>query len=367
MAVYSEPGPGERLEFILKRSLLKSVFGVVWLVCLVGAKEAPAPDAVGGVFRVNDSAVISSEIIEAVLGSMRERLDLWHGTLGEQAFIVKVQGPVAQASMGQVYNLLLYQHAQRDFSQNDNYEAMIEAALEEQRKKMVHQYGGNEAEAHLRLREAGVTFEKLLEDFRRELVIASYRQSHFFPTLNITRVQMLQYYRKHLEEKYRLAFQIQFQLIDVHVDDDAPAARREAEKAHAKILAGENFSDLVAVYSDGFRKNQEGLWRPLDPESLSDLYQPVAMAVKKIGLGQTTGVIEGAEHYFIAKLIARQEGGVIPFSQAQDGIKKALTNEKWVAYRQQLDKTLLKKATLGDFEEFVLVTCRELYNRLGVK
>lgn len=364
--------------------VMKSVWGIVYLVCasgLAGAQQTQVPMVdltagiletpvrgpavqMGGVFQVNDAAVTSSEIIDTLLENMSESLQEWRGTLDQEEFLRKAQAPVAKASMVQVYNLLLYQHARRDFSKNANFDAMVESALEEQRKRIVNQYGGNEAETRLRLRETGMTLEKRLEEFRRELVIASYRQTYFLPTLEITRAQMLQYYRKHLKEKYTRQSQIQFQLIDVYRGDDSEEAHQRAQEAHEKILAGENFSQLVEEYSNGFRKNQEGLWRPLDPQSLRELYQPVASALEKIEIGQTTGVIEVSGHYFIARLIARQESGQSPFSQVQHEIKEALTTQKWIKYRKQLDRTLLEKATLGDLERFVLLTCRELYNRL---
>ncbi len=347
----------------------KIVWDVACFVCfsgLVGAQQVERPVVqAGGVFQVNDAAVTSSEIIHTLLENMREPLQEWRGTLDPNEFLRKAQEPVVRASMAQVYNLLLYQHAKKDFAENENYNAMIKAALEEHRMKIVHQYGGNEAEARLRLRETGMTLEKLLEEFRRELVIASYRQTYFLPTLKITRAQMLQYYRKHLKEKYTQKRQIQFQLIDVPTGGDSEEAHRRAQEAYEKILAGEKFSQLVGEYSDGFRKKQEGIWRPMDPESLSELYQPVATALEKIELGQTTGMIEGSGHVFIAKLIARQESGQSPFSQVQEEIKEALTTQKWIKYRKQLDRALLEKATLGNLEHFVLLTCLELYHRLG--
>ena len=114
----------------MTRYFMKIVWGVVCFLCAGGlaqAQEAGEPEVEveaaqrGGVFQVNDAAVTSSEIIRGLLENISEALAQWRATLNEKEFIVKAQGPVAKASMAQVYNLLLYQHARKDFSDSDNY------------------------------------------------------------------------------------------------------------------------------------------------------------------------------------------------------------------------------------------------------
>lgn len=359
------------------RTMIGLALSLALGVSPLSAQEAPIPTAApaaaetsdllhsGAVFQVNDDAITSSEVIEKLQENMAPQLAEWSSSLDEPAFVGKTQQVVARTSMALVYNLLLFQHAKNDFAKNnDSYEEMIAAALDEQEKNIINKYGGNEAQVHLKLRESGTTMEKMLESFRRELVIASYRQTYFNPTLEITRAQLLQYYRKHLAEKYTQQSQLQFQLIDIPTDEDTEQARQLAQDAYGKLQAGEAFDDLVEQYSRGFRKKQKGLWRPLDPESLNEQYQPVAAALESVETGQATGVIESGEHFFIAKLIDRQAGGQNPFSQVQNEIRDILVNRQWLKYRKQLDDTLLKKATLGNLERFVIMTCKELYSRL---
>lgn len=312
--------------------------------------------AVGGaVLQVNDGAITSLQVIATF---ETEELIQWGATLDETVFVLRVRDQVIRASMLQVYNVLLFQHAMKDLSKNANYEAMIEAAVQERRRGLLAPYEGSEARATAEL-QGESSLEKKLEDFQQSLVIESYRRTHFEPTLEITRHQMLRYYRKHLMEKYTRTAEIRFQLIDIRLE--GAGGRERAQAALQKVSGGEKFDAAVREYSQGFRKEQDGVWGPYAPEDLREQYQPVVQALAQIEVSQITGIVEGDGRLFIAKLLDSSAGGPIPFSQVQQEIHDALSLQQWQKYRLKLDQALEKKATIGDVAAFARRTTQFMY------
>ncbi|MFC1783529.1 peptidylprolyl isomerase, partial [Planctomycetota bacterium] len=131
-----------------------------------------------------------------------------------------------------------------------------------------------------------------------------------------------------------------------------------------KIQEGVDFAEVVKEYSHGFRKSFDGLWQPLDPSSLQDQYQPVIAALATIDVGQVTGVIEGQDRYFIAKLIGREEAHITPFRQVQADIKQILDKKYRDKQLEELLLTRLQEATLGNMEQFINDVGLNVYEQL---
>ncbi|MCH9022042.1 MAG: peptidylprolyl isomerase [Planctomycetes bacterium] len=324
----------------------------------------------GTAVQVNADAVSSSQVVASLRGRVKDQLSQFTKNLDQKETITAIQNLVSQQVMINVYNLLLYQHVKRDLEKNANFERMMEAVLAANRKQIIKQFGSTETAALAALAKEGIRIEDLLEERKRELAIDSYRRAHFTPTLAITRRRMLQHYHRHLNDKYTLKASIKFQLIDIQLDqfsqqkNPAQLAKAQAESVLRKIQAGQEFTPLVQQYSHGFRKPQKGIWGPYQPDSLQDKYQPIVKALQAIEIGKTTGIIESENHFFIVKLLDRQDAGTIPFSKVQTEIQQSITQQRWQEYRADLHQTLLEKATLGNLELFATRCAHELLQRL---
>jgi len=335
----------------------------------------------GTVFRVNDDAVTSTQ----VLAPIREPLRQSAMSMSWQDFNNNAGEPkraIAASATSQVRDLLLYQHAQSELSSDANFEMMMDQEMANRKDTYLAQFEGSEARAQVELEKYGTSLEDEMERSRRDLVVLYYQQTVLKPAVGISRRQMLQYYRNNLEEKYTQRSRIQFQLIDIQVDMYLPVgvassfseqlwtearalAGQVARAAAAQVENGDDFAAVVKEYSHGFRKSSGGEWRPVDPGSLQEQYQPLVEALGRIEVGRTTGVIEGENRFFIAKLLDREGGGVTPFSEVQADIKAVMTEQNQYNKFEKLLQERLDVASLGDLDKFINDLSRLAYEELS--
>jgi hypothetical protein len=368
--------------------------GLVWELVSFSQAQVPSEAAVpaepnepiagsqtiqGAVLRINNDALTSAQIIAEP--DLRADLVKWAGELDRQQFLARAEVAVAKVVRDKIFDLLLYQHAMKDLEKHDDYEKVIEKALADERKRLIGSYNGIEARAQEELAKKGSSIEKELDSIKRRMVIQSYRETYFSPTQEVTRGQMMQYYRRHLEDQFQQEAEIQFQLIDIQVKnflDEAQRAnpsaeqktaakekaRQAAAEAWAKLQNGTDFSAVVKEYSHGFRKENDGLWRPIKPDALQDQYKPIAQALAGNPAGELSGILEGEDRFFIARLVSYQEARTISFSEAQFTISEEIRKEQWNKHIGKLYMDLLAKSTLGDIEKFVKESCVSAYDLL---
>ena len=291
----------------------------------------------------------------------------WAPEMTKNQFINKSRPIVNQQVMSEVYNLLLYQYAKRELDKLEIDEETLDNIVADRKKDFLAQYDGSEARARTELAQNGDALEEKMEEIKRSIIIAGFQDMHFIPTLTITRSQILQYYRKHLHEEFYQKPTLQFQLIDIKKNafNNLQASIDAAHQALKKIKDGADFAQVVNEFSHGFRKNHGGLWRPVDdPDSIRVQYKPVVEALKKIEIGQTTGIIETDNRFFIAKLIDRKKGKFIPFTQAQAQIAQILRQQRWEEYRKKLLTKLLKQSSFGNPDQFIQDTIIAAYEQL---
>jgi hypothetical protein len=330
--------------------------------------------SVGVVLAVNNDAITSAQIINP----LKERLSELAANLtqpiqsesGRQKFFGQAIIMVRDEVMAQVYQLLLYQYAKVDLEKIDSSKDAIDKALAQRRKEIVAQYDGNEAKAQEELSKKNTSLDEQLDIFKREMIVGSYRQTHFAPSMVITRDQMLRYYRDNLQAKYYQDSSITFRLIDIKKNSQTDI--QKANEAMKKLEEKNDFAKVAEEFSDGFQKNQGGLWRPVQLDtngqaiSLREQYQPVISALRNVGVGKHTGIIETDEHFFIAQMVERQEARVIPFAQAQTEIHDALTQQQWKQYSGKIANSLFKKAIINtqQLDQFIKDTTFTAYKQI---
>ena len=271
-----------------------------------GMTEGPssrAPIGTGTVLRVNDDAITSPEILKTLRGQLAE----WAGKMDARQFAAQAKKALAQAVINEVQNRLLYQYANEVLEDSGNFEEVLKKEMADRRGELLGRFGGSEAEAHAQLQAVGSSVDRELESVERQMVISIYRDTYIRPAVEITRSQMMRYYSRHREALYHVEPTIQFQLIDVPAEAFAEGAagaeaglaeaRRQAEAALQEIEDGKDFGQVVLRYSHGFYKDQEGLWRPMNPGSLSERYEPVVKALEVLEAGQHSGVVAGEDRF----------------------------------------------------------------------
>ena len=335
----------------------------------------------GTVLRVNDDAVTSTQVLAPIREPLRQ-LVLSMSWAEFNSVTGEPKRAIATEATKHVRDLLLYQHAQGELSSDTNFEMMMDQEMANRKDTFLAQFEGSAARAQVELEKYGTSLEDEMERSRRDLVVLYYQQTILKPAVGISRRQMMQYYRNHLPDKYTKKSRIQFQLIDIQAEKYLPVgaansfteqlwiearalAEQAARAAAAQVAKGEDFTAVVQEYSHGFRKSFGGEWRPMDPASLSEQYQPLVEALGRIEVGQTTGVIEGDNRYFIAKLLDREGGGVTPFSEVQADIKAVMTEDKRIKKLDNLLRERLDEASLGDLDKFINDLTRLAYEELS--
>jgi parvulin-like peptidyl-prolyl isomerase len=331
--------------------------------------ESTAPLSKGTVLRVNDDAVTSTDVINPI----HEQLETLALRLDRREFLSpasRVRELIAQSAADRVRSILLYQYAKKQLEKNENFEMAIETQMAERRKEFLALYDGSETRARKELAKYGVSIEDQFKELERSLIVSVYQETYIMPSLEVTRSAMMRYYKKHQHEKYFQKSKIQFQLIDIQAPKFLPSqaslpptekqlaeagrqAQEAAQKARQKLEEGSDFAAVVKEYSHGYRKIYDGLWRPIDREALQEQYQPLINALESVEVGQTTGIIEAEQRYFIAKLIDRQQERTVPFSEAQSEIDQILRAQLLAKRNKKMIDDLLKKATVGNLELFI--------------
>ena len=343
---------------------------VILLLCAAKsalAQEAPPvrlPNRIL-VLIVNNQAISSDQVIRGLqLQLGPDQLEHWISSLPPQQVRERLYQRVQEAILEVVYGKLLYHHALMDLQENDNFEKVLEGAMNDQIRRFLLSYGGNEALARERLAEENISYDQVLEDMKENLVLGNFRNTYFTGNRNVTRWQLLQYYRNNLETEFTVQPSVSFQLIDIPHGDDPDAARAQADQVLERIADGEDFTTLVQSHSQGVRRDREGRWEDVNPQSLRESYQPVVLALQDVQDGQTTGIIEAQGRFFIAKRLAYQGAGTKPFDRVQSHIEKQIEQKRWIDYRDRLNRQLLESAVVGDMQAFTIGVTEQIYEQL---
>ncbi len=319
----------------------------------------------GTALRINEDAITSAE----VLASMTETFKEMEKGLDPKVFLAKAQPLVLRATTAKMYDLLIYQHAKSVLSKNENYEDILNKAMETERKTLLARYNGEISRAREELAQKGSTIEKELEAVKRELIVSSFREAYFTPTLEITRGEKQQYYWRNQQKEFEQPAELEFRLIEIPFQafasvgmtktQAAEKAKAQADAAMAKLSEGMDFAEAAKEYSR-FRPAEGGYWKG-NPDSLQERYSPVVKALETIAPGAHTNLVENDDRFFIAQLIRRQDPRTIPFSEAQELITEQIRKERWQKFFSDLSGKLLDKAVVGDVDSFVRDTAAVAY------
>ena len=150
-------------------------------------------------------------------------------------------------------------------------------------------------------------------------------------------------------ERFRQPERVQFKHILVSFQGRThEEARRRAEEARQKLLAGENFTRVAREYSnDPTFRNNDGV---LGPGPYSTFIKELGEAARKVPLGEPSDLIESSEGYHLIVVQERVPAAVIPFEKA----KKALID----ADEQKFRRTVIDKklAEITNSKDITLYT-----------
>lgn len=339
------------------------------------AQNIELAEAAGNpVLMIGGEAVTSEEIIESPteLGELfispieyfkpiAQLIDL-------EQFKERVKEPLKKILTDKISNILLYQHAKRQFG--ENVEESLEKAAESELRKFLLQFGGDQAKADEALEKSRMDRKSYKERQKRTILIQWYVSSKLRDDRPITYRELKARYDKMKDEFFTRDAMIQFRLIDIQtakleVTDPNEDARQLAEKLANELLtrikAGEDFSELTRQYSHGHMRDFGGLWKPIKPESLAAPYDRLAEAAQRIEPGEIAEPIITDEHVFIMKLEDKQSAGYEPFENVQEYVRKAVLLDRQNEVIDKLNTIVLQQADLGQTDEFLDFCLEKIY------
>ena len=127
------------------------------------------------------------------------------------------------------------------------------------------------------------------------------------------------------------------------------------------IKSGEDFGELAKQFSHGGLRDFGGLWRLVQPSSLAEPYDILAVAAGKIESGQVAGPILTEQHIFIMKLEEKQIAGYEPFEEVQELVEETVLLDRHNEAVNKLNAEIRRQTKLSRTNEFVDFCLEKIY------
>lgn len=321
-----------------------------WSLLLVGIlavaafapcqQAAPSPDGLNPlIMRVNGEPVYAAEI-SLVMRTMV-------GQLEQNGSDIEIEQVLQAATDRAIEQKLLAQEARRFGLSPDEERVAQQMAAADQRA------GGREALAATLA--AGGSSPEQLENLFREIELGrAFINNQIRPTVQVSDDDVVEFYNSN-PDIFVVDEQVRARHILFTVDEEADAgadrqARRRAEQARARALAGEDFAELARELSEGPAAPNGG---DLGYFSRTTMAPPVAEAAFALDPGEISDVVTSSFGYHVIRVEDHRPPGLIPLEEARVQARTILTNQKTAETVGTLLKTLYDNADIELLDQSV--------------
>ena len=323
------------------------------------------PEASGGfVLAVGGETITSDEIIAQLIEYFRpvaQSSDFV--TFKQQA------GPqLEHILMTEVSNILLYSQAKRQAG--EDIDELLEKLADAEVRKFVVSFGSDYARAEQALKQDGMDWASFKEYQKRMILSQSYVASQLPESKPITYSELIDRYNRMRDELFTTPAKLKFRLIDIQPEkleiEDPNESRQELAKRLAdeligRIHRGEDFGELAKQYSHGHRRTFGGSWKPIQPASLAEPYDILAVEAERLKPGQFAGPVEAGEHIFIMKLEEKQAESIEPLEKVQSQVEAKIKFDRRKKAVDELGAKLIQQARVGNRDAFIDFCLRKIY------
>lgn len=362
-------------QSVFRIVLLTTVALVAWLPLQAEPPEAPAdaeskPADVGGLFI--DPAIplpaprgrpqllgpaptkvlsdinaviaqVNNEVItlEDILRPMRPQMAEWRKEMPAEQFAQRLRNEISARLQNEISRILLFQNAEEVLTERDKEE--IQKGLDKELKKMIEEAGSEEALAR-QLKGRGLTLEEHKVRLRQERFTQRLFRRKINPRIYVTRQDLLDYYAKLKAKQFTRTTKVKLRLIVLKKGEFAneEAARGLADAVEERAKGGEDFEKLARRFSHGMMAEAGGLWGFVQKGSFK--VKAVDEALFKLPRGGVSDLIETDDAFYIVQAADRREARIVPFTEVQKELKRALRKQRFNELLNALIAKLYRKA-----------------------
>jgi hypothetical protein len=344
----------ERLAITQKIELVEAAGG---FVLLVGGETLTSDEIINSRTQLNGMFISPTKYF----GPIAQASEL-------EQFKERARGQLEDIVMAKISNILLYQHAKRQAGAN--IDEGLEKAAQNEYRKFVLDFGGDQARADDELKRRLMDKKSFKEQAKKDMLIYEYRRSKLPMNRPVTYHELMDCYNRIKDKYFARASKIRFRLIDIQPaklevedpnEDRWQLGKERANKLLELIKSGEDFSELAKQYSHGDWKDFGGLWRSVQPSSLAEPYDILAVEADKMEPGDVAGPIVTKQHIFIMKLQEKQIAGYEPFEDVQDLVKERVLLDRQGEVIDKLNAEIRQEAKLSRTDKFVDFCLEKIY------
>jgi parvulin-like peptidyl-prolyl isomerase len=344
----------ERLATTQKIELVEAAGGFVLMV--------------GGETLTSDEIIDSRTQLNGLFVSPKEYFGIIAQTSELEQFKERAKGQLEEILMAKISSILLYQHAKRQAG--GNLDEGLEKAAQNEYRKFILGFGGDQARADDELKLRLMDKKSFIEQQKRAFLIQWYMSSKFPNNRPATYRELIDCYDRIKDKYFAIASKIRFRLIDIQParleledpnDDRRQLGNKRINELLELIKSGEDFGELAKQYSHGDWRDFGGLWRSVQPSSLAEPYDILAVAAEKIEPGQVAGPIVTKQHIFIMKLQEKQIAGYEPFEEVQELVEQKVLLDRRNEVIDKLNAEIRRQAKLSRTDKFVDFCLQKIY------
>lgn len=246
-------------------------------------------------------AVVNSEAI--TLHELRSRLAIVERQLKGQG----VELPPRDVLRRQLLERMILDRAQLQFAKETGLtvsDGELDAAL----RRIAENNRLSLADFRQALERDGIVWARFREEIRQEIIIGRLREREVDNRLTVSEAEIDQFLENSREEPRTETVQVAHIVLRAPEKADArqlASLRARAEEALARLERGEDFGRVAAAYSDAPDALAGGVMASRPVDRLPALYAEV---VKKLMVGQTSGILQSPAGFHIVRLLDRRGG-----------------------------------------------------------
>jgi parvulin-like peptidyl-prolyl isomerase len=323
---------------------------------------------VGGETLTSDEIIDSRTQINQLYISPKEYFGPLAKTGDFEQFKERAEGQLEEIIMDKITSILFYQHIKRQAG--GNIDEGLEKAAQNEYRKFVLGFGGNQARAEDELKLRQMDKKSFIEQQKKAVLIQWYMASKFPYNRPVTYNELVDCYNRIKDKYFAKTAKIRFRLIDIQPaklevtdpnQDRWQLGRILANKLLDLIKSGQDFGELAKQYSHGNWSQFGGLWRSVQPSSLAAPYDILAVEAGRMEPGDVTRPIITKQNIFIMKLEEKQIAGYETFENVQDLVREKILSDRRNEVIDNLNAEIRQEAKFSRTDKFVDFCLEKIY------